>query len=83
MKMSITEQILSDMKAETKVSYHKAPGIAEVEQVTLEGSQPCLFAAACGIVKAVALKEPQERREAFLNLVRDVVLHELKDEGAI
>jgi len=83
MEMDFAKQILSDMKAETKVSYHKAPGIAEAEQVTLEGSQPCLFSAACVIVKAVVKNEPQERREELLDLIRDMVFDELKDEGEI
>ena len=80
---ALMDQALAHMEKEVKVSFYKAPGIGEEEQVSLEGSQPCLFSAACTIVRAVVKNELPERREDFLELVKDTVLEGLKDEGAI
>nr|DAM27059.1 MAG TPA: hypothetical protein [Caudoviricetes sp.] len=80
---ALMDQALTHMKEEVKVSFYKAPGLGEEEQVSLEGSQPCLFSAACTIVRAVVKNELPERREDVLELVKDTVLEGLKDEGAI
>lgn len=78
MRMSIAEQILADLKSETKIGYHKEFGLEGKKTVTVEGPYSAVTAGLCELVTEAIKRNPDRIMQVFtLELLYDEVKREL------
>lgn len=77
--VNFLKMLAESLNTEIDIHFHESPG--GEKELRMEGTRPCLFHAACEIVKAVAMNEPVVVRRELVKLVCDTVLKELLEEG--
>lgn len=74
-------QLESAMESEASICYAKAAGIGGKEQIITSGSQAALFSAVISILKEVADREPEGKKEDFVVLACEFALSEMANSG--
>lgn len=77
--VNFLKMLAGSLGTEIDIHFHESP--EGKRELHLKGTRPCLFHAACEIVKAVAMNEPAFVRRELVDLVCDTVLKELSEKG--